>query len=316
ASVGVPRYGDWRDGGGSIDPYLGTMTLCNFIYVDTAEQYMIRPFFGKGWDITGSSMTAAVSYLNNALAALPNPNPATYPLMSHVISYYDGSYSYRFNGLPYGQIGIFGAHVRDESLAITNTIVSGAYGSNIPPCFSSGGTIDWGAYPSGFTDALQQDSLGYNYFDGTDGEHEAGYYVTPGAKQFDFQAMTPVNPRGLMIATADAFGDQILISYDPYQLLPMSITDALEMVTSAMYDYRVMQQYQITDPNLNIKLAAFSPLGLLYKTAVQGKYRSGDGDDLDHPTTLLTYDFFNFINNGQPVWVQTAMREHHFSFDP
>jgi len=311
ASIGVPRYGDWRGGGGNTDPYLGTMTLSNFIYVDTINQYMIRPLFGKGWDITGSSGTAAVSYLNAALAQLSGT--VTFPLISHVISYYDGDHTVVFQGLPYGQIGLYGAHVRDESLAITNDIISAAYATT-PPCFAGTGTPDWSAYPSGFTGALQADSLGYSYYTGTDGgKHVEGYYVTPGAKQFDFQVSTPVNPRGLMIASADAFEDQTTVAYDTYQLMPLTVTDSVGMVTVAAYDYRMMQPNLITDPNENIKEVAYSPLGLMYKTAVEGKATgSPQGDNLANPTTLITYDFFNFINNGQPVWVQTAMREQHY----
>src|SRR6185369_6553989 len=136
------------------------------------------------------------------------------------------------------------------------------------------------------------------------------------AKKFDFQVTSPINPRGLMVATEDVFGDETDVAYDTYQLMPVTITDSVGMVTTADYDYRVLQPETIIDPNENKKLAAYSPLGLLFKTAVQGKTGEDKGDTLDHPTTLLEYDFFNFFYTQQPIWVKTSLRERHWFDDP
>ena len=87
------------------------------------------------------------------------------------------------------------------------------------------------------------------------------------------------------------------------------------MVTSATYDYRVLQPYLVTDPNGNRKENAYTPLGLVNKAAVMGKATESKGDTLDHPTSYMEYDFFNFVYNGDPVWVKTYARERHYYND-
>lgn len=306
--VGVPRYTDWRKGG-STDSYLGTASQGVFIYVDSDDQYMVdRVLFSKEWDATATAAKGAIDYLNDLINAVTTDS-VTLPVISHTISYYDGS---AFTGLPYGEIGSYGAHIRDESLVITDTIIADAY-STVPPCFSGTGTPDWSAYPSDFVSALQDTKLGYLYKNTSN--YITGYYICPSKSKYDFQAGT-ANPRGLVVVVEDTFGDQTTVDYDTYQLLPETVTDALGMQTLAQYDYRVLQPDMITDPNLNRTMVAFSPMGLLYKTAVQGKSTESKGDTLDHPSTFLEYDFFNFYYNQQPIWTKTSLRERHYYDDP
>jgi YD repeat-containing protein len=124
------------------------------------------------------------------------------------------------------------------------------------------------------------------------------------------------------------FDNEATIEYDSYQLLPVLVTDPLEMQTRADYDYRVMQPHRVTDPNENSSAFAFTPLGLMHKTALLGKDDGTEGDLLeDGPPfspgegpgmragVLLEYDLFAFINSGEPVWVRTTQRVHHIHAD-
>ena len=319
ASLGVPRGGDWRKGGGSTEAYLATLSFGDFIYINTDTQYMVdRGLYSKSWDATGSSSTDAISYLNSLIDLLSSISSLTLPLISHSLNFYDGT---AFTGLSYGNIGIHGTLIRTETLIITDEIVNEVYGADIPPCFDQGQTNDpnWDAYPDGFVNSLQDPTLGYTYQSG--GHYVTGYYTCPSTAKFDFQDGSILKPRGLLLATKDTFGAQTTIEYDSYDLMAVLLTDAMGMRTSAQYDYRVMQPDIITDPNENRKLAAYSPLGLLFKSAVQGKIGENKGDTLDHPTSFLEYDFFAFMyspnpNLLEPIWVKTHLRERHWYDDP
>ncbi|MEZ4889795.1 MAG: hypothetical protein R2779_04280 [Crocinitomicaceae bacterium] len=95
------------------------------------------------------------------------------------------------------------------------------------------------------------------------------------------------------------------------------------METKAEYDYRTFQANKVTDPNDNITVFDFSPLGLLKATAVIGKgtegdYKSSTGNFYERyaPSVQMEYDFFAFKNEGNPVWVKTIQREEHYQQNP
>jgi RHS repeat-associated protein len=113
----------------------------------------------------------------------------------------------------------------------------------------------------------------------------------------------------------DVFDHEATIEYDDYQLLPVKVTDPVGMETSSEYDYRVLQPERVTDPNLNISTFAFTPLGLMHKTALLGKGDNSEGDTLADPGVLLEYDLFAFKDSGAPVWVKTTQRVHHINAD-
>lgn len=121
----------------------------------------------------------------------------------------------------------------------------------------------------------------------------------------------------------DVFDNRSTIEYDEYQLLPvntkqwLNATDYLE--TNAEYDYRTFQANKVIDPNDNISVFDFSPLGLLKATAVIGKgtegdYKAATGTFYERfaPSVRMEYDFFAFMNEGNPVWVKTIQREQHY----
>jgi len=101
----------------------------------------------------------------------------------------------------------------------------------------------------------------------------------------------------------DPFGNSTVVSYDVYDLLPISTTDALGNVIQAQNDYRVIQPDLITDPNGNRTQVAFDELGLLVGSAVMGKTTENLGDTLVGFSATLTQDQIDsyFANPTGPI---------------
>ena len=70
------------------------------------------------------------------------------------------------------------------------------------------------------------------------------------------------------------------ISYDEYDLLPATTTDAVGNLSTAANDYRVLQPFLLTDPNGNRAQLEFDVLGLVVGTAVMAKSGETLGDSL------------------------------------
>jgi len=101
------------------------------------------------------------------------------------------------------------------------------------------------------------------------------------------------------------------LTYDAYNLTPLTVTDPYSNVVTADIDYRLMAPWQTTDPNGNRQQVAFDVLGMVNKVAVMGKTSESLGDTLTDPTQKLSYDLFNWMNNQQPNFVKTEARETH-----
>jgi RHS repeat-associated protein len=78
----------------------------------------------------------------------------------------------------------------------------------------------------------------------------------------------------------DPFTAITRVSFDGYDLLPVTTTDAVGNVSTATNDYRVLQPVQVTDANGNRTQVAFDILGLVAGTAVMGKLTENLGDSL------------------------------------
>jgi RHS repeat-associated protein len=139
----------------------------------------------------------------------------------------------------------------------------------------------------------------------------------------------------------DPFGGITRVSYDAYDLLTVAFTDAVNNVTTASNDYRVLQPTQVTDPNGNRTQLAFDILGMVVGTAVMGKVTENLGDslagfvaDLDdgtiaahmsnplnnpgvilaNATTRIIYDIAAFYRTGSaPPAVYALARETNVS---
>ncbi len=310
-SIAIPRGKNYRIEAGTSQDYLATRSDTEFIEtgaIDEDEtQYMQnRVSQSKAFDYTNDDSDTLLEFKNSI-----SSETATHSLIAHSLNFYDGS---EFVGEDFGVLGDYGALTKSETLLLTPGIVSNAYGGlpltlDVSPSWT-------GEYPSDFQGAYPTLG-GYVYNSG--GAYTEGYYLISAQNQYDFHVDVET-AKGLILQSKDPFEEVSTISYDDYKLLPETVTDAQSNVTIAEYDYRVMQPNRITDINDNISVFDFSPLGLLRATAIIGKgtegdYKSGGGGYYDQfePSTILEYDFFNFIENGDPVWVKTTKREHHYA---
>src|SRR5690554_4012601 len=322
-SVGLPRGSSPESGGNG--NYLATYGESEFIYKDIpGGQYMVdRVKRSISYDATKPSGGTSVFAFKDSIF----DSIATLDVIGCTLNFYDGD---AFEGLPYGEIGDFGAVVRSETLVITDDIISEAYALNTPECFKS--NPDWSdnnGYPAAFAGELQNGDVRLGYKDRRTGfpNHIQGWYAEGERIKYDVQDGGIQNPVGLVIESKDVFENRSTIEYDEYQLLPLNAkqwlnaTDFLE--TNAEYDYRTFQAFKITDPNDNITEFDFSPLGLLTATAVIGKgtegdYKAATGSFYERfaPSVRMEYDFFAFMNEGNPVWVRTIQREQHYQQEP
>jgi RHS repeat-associated protein len=325
---------------------------------DTAGQYMVdRASSSTSWEVKVTELDTTrfalltghapdwLALVADGLALKDNIFPRE--LLGHLVQYYDGD---AFQGLDFGKLGSYGALTRSEILILTPEIIQAAYGST-PTLLQVGASKDWqGGWPAEFPQAFRDaynaayPSGAAGYYVGTATEAAllpGGYYQVAERRQYDFQAGVD-QTRGLVQAMLDplgtvnealAIGQRVSrVEYDTYALLPVRTQDALGHVTTAQYDYRLLQAHLVTDPNLNRTAYGFSPLGLLTKTGLLGKENASEGDikseyqpatatSLPIPlsyvaSTWLEYDFFAFARRGEPCWVRTTQREQHYTQDP
>ncbi len=309
-SMGLPRGSSPLSGGGG--QYLATYGESEFIYKDIPDgQYMVdRVKRSVSYDATRSAQNTSVFVFKDGIfnSSLPDED-----IIGCTLNFYDGN---AFTGLTYGEIGEFGAVVRSETLILTEDIVTNVYGGT-PVLLEQ--SPSWPSdYPTEFQN-LYPSQGGYVYKTANSNYPITGWYAPSEKMKYDFQDGGVQNPVGLMLESKNPFDNLSSIEYDDYQMFPVKATDALGLETLAEYDYRVMQTDKVTDPNENISVFDFSPLGLLKATAVigkgtQGDYKSSLGGFYDRyaPSVEMEYDFFAFQNEGNPVWVKTIQREQHY----
>jgi RHS repeat-associated protein len=242
------------------------------------------------------------------IATLADDSP-NLKMIGQTLNYYDGP---EFQGLPYRQIETYGALVRSLTLVLTEEILQDAYGTDRPTYLNN--PVNWTAeYPQEFRAQLPI-LAGYIFQAGGVGsEFAAGYYAITERRSYDFH-QPGGEKRGLVKAMRDPLGRDTIVAYDtPYHLLPTQVTDPVGLKTQARYDYRVLQPGEVTDPNGNKTIFAFTPLGLLKTILVQGK-QSGEGDRV-RPSSRMEYGFLAFENsplgNRQPIFVRTIRQIHH-----
>lgn len=321
-SLALPRGASLQSGG--TGHYLGTYSETQYIYQDhpnnPALPYMVnRVKKTTAYDATNSAQGQGVLAVKDFVFS--SYNPTTLPVINCTLHYYDGN---AFIGLPFGQIGHYGAQVRSETLILTDTHINAIYGTNTPECFKANPNWTGSHFPANYVNELQNSDTRLGYKDRRTGypDHIPGWYAESTRVKYDFQT-GQTNFKGLTLESKDTFDVKSDIQYDVYQLLPvrsrqyLNATDYLE--TTAQYDYRILQPEHITDANANISVFDYSPLGLLKATALIGKgtegdYKQSSGDFYDkyEPSVKMDYDFFAFVNGNNPVWVKTISREQHY----
>jgi len=312
-AIAVPRGRDFRAAGLPGEPYLATQTVTSYANRDEAGHYLIgRVARTTSYELLNDGSPSVLELHTALLAGLVSRR-----LFGQALNFYDGP---AFVGLPFGQLGDHGALSRSESLVLTEEILREAYRSGatvqsppeIPPYLVPETPPAWtNEYPAGFRDRLPP-LAGYSFRPGgPDSPYARGYFVVTERRRYDCQENPDGQGRGLLTATRDPLGRDTAITYDGYQLLPVQVTGPTGLATQAVYDYRVLQPVEVTDPNGNRAAVAFTPLGLVERSAVMGKPGEDRGDTLAMPGSRLIYDFRAFIERNQPVSVRTIRRVHH-----
>ena len=245
----------------------------------------------------------------HTLQDLKGQEPSNDRIIGRTINFYDGR---EFEGLGEGELGLYGAMMKTQTLVLTDSILENVWGAEDIPVYLHSENPDWPElYPEDFKETMAQ-RAGFEYEEGF------FYSVTEGRK-YDFQ--TGEGPAfGQVKVTMDPLENKTEISYDTFNLLPVKVRDAVGLTTQARYDYRTFQPWQFTDENGNRQQFDFSPLGLPKSIAIMGKEGECVGDESEDgidPGTTFRYDFFAFFGsppeNRQPVWVRTTKREHHIT---
>lgn len=315
-SVGlaVAHDRDYRVPAPAGQSYLGTVSKTSYAQRDDEYRYMVdRVCESKSFEVVNDGSQTVFELYKKVQDDL-----ASLELIGQTFNYYDGE---PFVGLPFKQLGEYGAAVRSESLVITEELLREAYSGDtntnepeVPPYLQPEGTATWPSeYPAEFRSNMTT-LVGYTFADGSD--HRArGYFATGSRLEFDFHKQQQELPaRGLALTMRDPFDKDTSTDF-AFQLLPIQVTDPIGLTTSAKYDYRVLQPEMVTDLNGNRSRVTFSPLGLVTSLAVMGKDGEPVGDTVEVPGNTLEYDFFAFSESSatdpQPVWVKTISRQHH-----
>jgi RHS repeat-associated protein len=312
--VAVPRGRDFHLPTAG-EAYLVTQTETTYALRNDAQRYIAdRVARTTTYEVTGHGRDSIWGLWAAVIAGT-----AARQVIGQRLTYYDGP---EWQGLPFGQVGNYGAPVRTEALVLTRSIVRDAYRSGgavlpvpeEPPYLDPAApAVAWtDEYPQGFR--AVRPLAGFRYEAGGPGsEHAAGYFATVERRRYDFH-VAGAAARGLVRGTRDPLGFDTAVDYDHYDLLPTRVTDAAGLVTQAVYDYRTFQPAEVTDPNGNRTSYAFNAFGLLEAIAVMGRPAQPVGDTPQVPGTRLVYDFGAFTRdstNPQPVSVRTIRRLHH-----
>ena len=312
-SMAVPRGRDYRIAATEAESYLASYNETTYLQRDDAQRYLIdKVAKTSSFEIINDGKTSAF-----ALWEAVKAGSASKQLIAQSLNFYDGP---GFNGLPFGQLGDFGALVRSENLVMDDALLAELYRSgdsvqNPPelPLYLKSGAPAWtDEYPAEFRKLAAQ--AGYLYRKGGTGAISAqGYFVIAARHLYDFQVSGANGKgRGLLLQQHDPLGRRTIIAYDRYQLLPERVIDPLGLKTEAKYDYRVLQPELVVDANANSRRFKFTPLGLLKAALVQGKNNVAEGDR-NRPSVELSYDLLAFSQRGQPASVRTRQYQHHDS---
>lgn len=300
--IAVPRHRDFRRPGPAGDPYLATRTVTDRARRDDAQRYLVdRVARNTTYEILNDGSPALLDLRESVLGGT-----AATRIIGQDLHYYDGG---ALQGLPFGQIGDYGAQVRTERLVLTEDLLHAAYSDGMvdePPYLvhdgQAAGTVD---YPQGFRDALPA-FAGYTFHAGA--EFVSGYFAATERYRYDVHNG---DGRGLVTVRRDPLGHDTLIAYDSFDLLPTSVSNAANLTTTAAYDYRVLRPAMIIDPNSNRVAYSYSPLGLLVAIAVMGKEGEDGGDTMVEPGTRFLYRLDPDTPGGQPISVRTVRRVCH-----
>jgi len=303
--TGVPRGREFitADANAS-EPYLVKFTSITYTNpINTPGLYLVdRVAKTTVYDIPNDGKLDVFSLKDNILSGSAN-----YKIEGQTFNYYDGN---AYQGLPFRQLGQFGALTRIETLILTDDLVNQAY-TTLPPYLDPNGATSWNKYPNEFRSTTPV-LAGYLFRDNAnEPDYATGYYAITQQSKYDFQGGVP-NPRGLELGNRDPLNNETQIIRDDFQLFPITTIDPKGLEVSADYDYRVMKLNNFIDPNGNRTAYTFTPMGLLEKTIIMGKTGENVGDTVDEPSVKFEYNLLSYLNTGQPISTRAIARENHF----
>jgi len=105
------------------------------------------------------------------------------------------------------------------------------------------------------------------------------------------------NSYGLVASSTDANGNETTYSYDPYNMYPTTVTNALSQATSYTYDYPTGNVAQTTDPNTFVTKNIYDAVGRLDEV---------DEPDISSPSTLVPKQTIAHADNAFPSYTTTT----------
>lgn len=140
-----------------------------------------------------------------------------------------------------------------------------------------------------------------------------GNYVQDGSEYYASSPVPTYDPARFyqLIKQTDPFGNATTLTYDSHYIAAIKSTDPYGSVVTSTMDYRTLSPYLITDPNGNRQQVKYDALGMVVEQYVMGKTSETLGDASASPSVALTYDLFNWMNNGKPNYVHTRNRTTH-----
>lgn len=203
--------------------------------------------------------------------------------------------------LPLGQL---------ESLALPGTTYKLVFTPGLLSQVFQRGASALVPVPGAVLGSVAADGGGYMDLDGD------GHWWVP-SERVHYLATAPASPQEKNEAlqhffvprrTEDAFGNADTIDYDAYDLLGVSLRDAVGNVVSAVNDYRVQAPELVTDANGNRSAVSFDVLGLVAAKAAMGKITETRGDLLTGFSADLTQAHIDaFYNSGNTQTLAPAL---------
>ncbi len=301
-SVAVPRGGDYMTPIASPEPYLVTMKEKVFGYNDTAGgTYIVdRVCSDKDYEISNDGSMSLSELIDTTVYNTNNQKA-----IAHVVYNYDGNGLDDLDGGGFGEIKEYGVLKYIRRLVISNDVINDVYGST--PLIYDITNSEWGTnYPEEALDFLNMLDLS----GGPEG-FVGGWYVQESRRK--------ISGRGQVTRDWLGWSYWQRYDYDAYQYKPRLDAKTQRSVrgfigntniqSSMTMNFRTLQYEYIRDPNRNYTKVLFSPLGFVTAKLFANKssYRDTNAD----PAVKMEYDFFNFIDNGDPVYVKSTTREWH-----
>lgn len=295
ASIGYPRRNPaYTEQGNTLITGLES-NFANIIAEDAGFYRIGLPVSTKNYELTGLAAPSSIVYgleeirgLITSASEIPfeSSGPGKRLIVHNRVTYYNTDLSAE---LATGEVAFHALPYRQYALAFTPGLIPEVYGTKVDDPL------------------LISPEAGYL-------SEVEGYWQPSPRQVFDASHFY------LPIQTIDPFGNTLAITYDTHFLLPSTMEEALGNRTVAQNDYRVLQPWEVKDPNQNRRQVAFDTRGMVTAMAVMGKEGETDvdktGDTLADPTTRMEYELFNWTNHREPNFVHTFAREKHGVANP